>query len=182
MILVGLDPGVITGYARADATTQTVIDVQSLKIHVAMRLIETARPDLVMFEDARKRKYGFQAMDAEQAKYGAAVREGAGSVKRDSKIWEDFLDDLGIPYLARKPSRTKVGELYFKAATGYQGRTSSHGRDAGMIIAGLNVPMVKSLIQQHDQQVRVDLQLEQRARDDRNSKARAKRLSGAAAG
>jgi hypothetical protein len=151
VIIIGLDPGVQTGWATADPATQKLLEVATLKIHVAMKRIEVMKPSLVIFEDARKRKWGFGDRDSNTDKYGAGAREGVGSVKRDSKIWMEYLDDLGVPYYGPAPKGTKVGALYFKAATGYQGRTSKHGRDAGMLVIGMNVPMVQGLIRDFEQ-------------------------------
>ena len=82
----------------------------------------------VRFEDARLRKwYGHDA---------GAKRMGAGSVKRDCSIWEDFLKRIGVAYEAVNPmnSITKMNPNYFKQMTGYQKRTSSHARDAALLV------------------------------------------------
>lgn len=152
LAIVGLDPGVTTGWARWDVQAARLTECRGYKIHEAMRALEADRPALVLFEDARQRRW-FGKMDAEQRKYGAAVREGAGSVKRDCSIWADFLEDLGIPYIARPPlaGGTKWSALYFKAVTGWDERTNEHARDAAVLVAGLNAPMVQSLIRQHEQ-------------------------------
>jgi len=168
MILLGLDPGVQTGYARADATTQRLVDVRTLKAHQAMTLIQADPPALVIFEDARKRQL-FGRMDLLQEKYGAAVREGAGAAKRDSKLWEEFLADQRIPWIGRKPHGTKMGALLFKATTGWEGRTSNHARDAGMLVIGINVSMAQALIRQHQQHVATQAQLAEQKRERRRS-------------
>jgi len=103
-------------------------------VHNAMRFIENISENYtvhVRFEDARQRKY-----------FGNSGREklqGAGSVKRDSKIWEDFLTDLNISFDMPSPKEKgiKVDEAYFLKLTGWKGkRTSQHGRDAAMLIYG----------------------------------------------
>lgn len=85
----------------------------------------------VRFEDARQRRW-----------YGKAGKEqlqGAGSIKRDCTIWEDFLKDYGIPFQAIAPrhNRTKLNKLKFAAITGYKGQSSEHARDAAMLVFGL---------------------------------------------
>ena len=64
--------------------------------------------------------------------------QGAGSVKRDCSIWEDFCKDYGIPFWAKPPVKgaTKVSADYFKMVSHYQGRTSEHSRDAAMLVIG----------------------------------------------
>lgn len=131
MLCVGLDTGVHTGFAVWDTEKKALIEVSTLKIHRAMsRVIELSNSNdiAVYFEDARLRKW-----------YGNTGREklqGAGSVKRDASIWEDFLKDLGVEYhaIAPKNNFTKVGADLFAKMTGYTGKTSEHGRDAAFLV------------------------------------------------
>jgi hypothetical protein len=99
---------------------------------------------LVICEDARLRR-SFGRMDKLQAKYGAAVREGAGAAKRDAKIWDDYLRSLGVPYLMRKPAATKYDAQTFARMSAWPDRTNEHQRDAGMIVLGINAPMASAL-------------------------------------
>ena len=85
---------------------------------------------VVFFEDARKRSW-----------FGHASRErlqGAGSVKRDCAIWETFCAELGVECrkIAPKHNTTKLTAAQFRVLTGWQGRTSEHGRDAAMLVFG----------------------------------------------
>jgi hypothetical protein len=151
VILIGIDPGVHTGFASWDATEGKFRDVLSLSIHRAMERVKdqavfTAQSMLVIFEDARMRTW-FGSADERQRKYGAAIREGVGSVKRDCSIWEEFLQDFDIPYQANKPIThgTKWTPEYFKRTTGWQGRTSEHARDAGVLVFGINEPMAQGM-------------------------------------
>jgi hypothetical protein len=108
-----------------------------MKVHKAMEYVSEIakeipnRKCLVRFEDARQRKW-----------FGNAGREqlqGAGSIKRDCAIWEDFLKDLGVDFemVAPKNTVTKISKEYFKQLTGYKGVTSEHGRDAAMLVYGM---------------------------------------------
>lgn len=134
--VIGIDPGTKTGYAAWDTTVRQLDSITSIPIHAAIFSIlglakEYGKDDvLVRVEDARKRKW-----------FGNAGREklqGAGSVKRDCAIWEDFLKDAGIQYelVAPARNRTKVTSDYFKTITGWAGRTNEHSRDAGMLVFG----------------------------------------------
>lgn len=145
LLVIGIDPGTVTGFAMWDARAQRLLAVESWKLHIAMRLVEQADHPFVIFEDARQRKI-FSKMDQEQQRYGAAVREGVGSVKRDCSIWEEFLTDLQVPFKARPPIATKWSSRQFEMVTKWKGRTNEHARDAGMIVYGLNVPQVETMI------------------------------------
>lgn len=139
MIRVGIDCGVKTGFAVAENGVLT--RVETFTITQAMdevKVLHAQDPDLVVrIEDARKRTW-FGSTDARQAKSGAGVREGVGSVKRDCSIWEQFCIEQGIKYELVHPAAnmTKTKSDYFKRITGWLGRTSEHGRDAGMLVHG----------------------------------------------
>lgn len=128
MTIIGIDPGVSTGFAVCDGGKY--LEIKTLKIHKAMDRVlayKLCRGLKVYIEDARKRG-------------GISVRaQGAGSVKRDCKIWEDFLIDNDIEHYFVKPSSklTKVPDERFKQLTGWRERTSNHARDAAMLIWGL---------------------------------------------
>lgn len=140
-LLVGLDPGVSTGLGCWDLSTQQLTVVTTLAIHQAMREIEAwANAELlagVIFEDARLRTW-YGAADDRAARSGAGVREGVGSVKRDCKIWQDFLTALGVPFEAVKPTAggTKWPAAQFRQATRWTAQTSEHGRDAALLVFG----------------------------------------------
>lgn len=152
MILVGIDPGVDTGFAIWDAKHQELIAVESWPIHIAMAIVQSMKPDrpFVIFEDARLRKV-FTRADAAQQKYGAAIREGVGSVKRDCVIWEDFLTYIGVPFKERAPVATKWNAQQFQRLTKWKGRTNEHSRDAAMIVYGMNLPMAEGLLREFQQ-------------------------------
>lgn len=138
MIYIGIDPGTHTGVAVWDSREGKFLSLGTLPIHRAMTFIltwslkaeETGQEIQVVFEDARQRKwYGNDSN---------AKRQGAGSVKRDCSIWEDFCRDYQISFVAVPPMKggTKVSESYFKTISGWKGRTSNHARDAAMLVIG----------------------------------------------
>lgn len=134
-VFIGVDVGVNTGIAIYMKESKLFSLVSSCKIHEAMEIVKKNYAAyggslFVRFEDARLRKW-----------FGHSGREklqGAGSVKRDSKIWEDFLNDLGISFEMVAPSQntTKLTSLKFKRITGYKLKTNEHGRDAAMLVYG----------------------------------------------
>lgn len=134
MICIGIDPGTRTGMAVWDSKERKFLSLETLPIHRAMvevMNLRIGRDIQVVFEDARQRKW-----------YGKgntnAKLQGAGSVKRDCSIWEDFCKDYGIPFRAIPPVKgaTKITPEYFKMVSHYQGRTSEHSRDAAMLVIG----------------------------------------------
>lgn len=136
-IYIGIDTGVNTGVAVWNQAEKKLTRVETLKIHEAMKLVEThienhGKENVeVRFEDARLRKW-----------FGNAGREqlqGAGSIRRDCTIWNDYLEDLGIEYkaVAPKNNATKLSADTFRKITGWTGKTNEHARDAVMLIYGI---------------------------------------------
>ena len=140
LVFIGIDPGVKTGVAMYDSLSKSLIGVKTLKIHVAMNDILGVREELynagiamfVRVEDARLRKWFGET--------GSEVWQGAGSVKRDCKIWEDFLTDWNIAFelVAPRNNFTKISAKQFKQITGYEGGTSEHARAAAMLVWGFS--------------------------------------------
>lgn len=137
--IIGIDPGVETGIAVKDLESGKLISVSSMKIHEAMNLPHGKC--FVVVEDARKWN-GYTKGNFKQMR---AKAQGAGSVKRDCKIWEDFLSDTNIPFLMVAPSQkgAKLDAKTFNKYTGWTERTNQHGRDAAMLIFGYNKTMIK---------------------------------------
>ena len=143
MICIGIDPGTHTGVAVWDTREGKFLSLETMPIHRALEKVkEMTHPfwhmdklyheDIqVVFEDARQRTW-FGKGDTN------AKAQGAGSVKRDCSIWEDFCKDYGIPFWAKPPVKgaTKVSADYFKMVSNWQGRTSEHARDAAMLVIG----------------------------------------------
>lgn len=132
-LAIGIDTGTQTGYAVWNIETKGFEEIQTLKIHQALdSVLEYHKlygdKLLVRFEDARLRKWYGRATNAKL--------QGVGSVKRDAKIWEDFLKDNLINYEAVHPKniRTKLKSERFQRITKYKGRTSEHARDAAMLV------------------------------------------------
>lgn len=139
-IAIGIDTGVNTGIAVWNATDKKFISIETMPIHQALRLVESywleqTNAVVVYFEDARKRRW---IPDSHDIRREMGRRMGAGSVKRDAVIWEDFCRDLGITFNAIKPQAgaTKLDAEVFARLTGWTKRTSNHSRDAAMLVFG----------------------------------------------
>ena len=135
MIYIGIDVGTHTGLAVWDSGERKLLSLETYLIHQAMEQVEhwyyKCEGDvMVIFEDARLRKWYGPKSDAKL--------QGAGSIKRDSSIWEDFLRDKKIPFQGIHPLQgmTKLTSIYFKRITKWEGQTSEHSRDAAMLVIG----------------------------------------------
>ena len=132
--IIGIDPGVNTGFAVWNREQKEFSLVTCDKIHNIMAMIKItlqnfgAEDIFVRLEDARLRTW-----------FGNSGREqlqGAGSIKRDCGIWQDFLHDLGLQFelVPPKKNKTKVSATWFKTVAKWVGRTNNHGRDAAMLV------------------------------------------------
>lgn len=139
MIVVGIDPGMHTGLAVWDTSHRQFLDIRCSGIVDAMRYLAELRENrqigLLVFEDARKRKWIPREKNLSEFR-GRAM--GAGSVKRDCSIWEEWCRTFAIPFVSPPPraGMTKWTEEYFRKVTGYSRRTNEHGRDAALLVFG----------------------------------------------
>lgn len=133
MIYIGIDTGTNTGFAVWDSGKRKIIELSTLTITKALyRVWKYAEQEEICLyiEDARLRKW-----------YGNTGRErlqGAGSVKRDAKIWEDFCEENGLNYhmIAPGDNPAKMEAPMFRTVTGWKGKCSQHARDAMMLVYG----------------------------------------------
>lgn len=137
MVWFGIDPGVNTGLALwKDGELKVVETVNIVRAMARILAAFNACENItVIFEDARQRKYLPRERNASE--YRGKLM-GAGSVKRDCEIWEEFCDVYGIKYMALppRPGMTKWDADTFRNVTGYKGRTSNHARDAALLVYG----------------------------------------------
>lgn len=128
-ILIGVDPGRRTGLAVIK--DGKLVRCETMKIHEAMWFVRDSHIKyypgkiFVQVEDARKRSGRPEAA------------QGAGSVKRDSTIWEDYLESLKISFKMVPPRKngTRFRDQIFKASFPYwTKRTSEHSRSAANLL------------------------------------------------
>lgn len=105
--------------------------VETLNIIEAMErvraVLDAGDLRMIVIEDARLRSW-----------FGDSGRErllGAGSVRRDCSIWTEFAERHSIPLKSISPQQKgrKIDKDTFAKITGWDGRTSEHGRDAGVL-------------------------------------------------
>jgi hypothetical protein len=131
--VIGIDPGTRTGLAIWSTKDKRLTNVVTSTIWEALKyvhgfceghrcLLRVENPNTwVNFGSDRK---------------AAAKRaQGAGSVKRDFAIWEDFAKTEGIPFegVPLTKALKKLDAATFKRYTGWEARTSEHARDAAML-------------------------------------------------
>ena len=140
MLYIGIDPGVNTGMAVWDTSRNQFERILTCGIIVAMvEIVELYRyrgeEMHIVIEDARKRKW--LPTEKNVSEYRGKLM-GAGSVKRDCEMWEEFAKYYGfdITLLPPRKGLTKWTAATFNRVTGWKCRTSNHARDAAMLVFG----------------------------------------------
>jgi len=132
--IIGVDPGTKTGFAVWLPEQKRLHMVETFGILDAIEWVKKfgCHYDniLVRIENPNLRK-----------QFGDTGRErlqGAGSIKRDFAIWKEFLEGCNMEYQEIAPNqlKTKVKPDYFKKLTTWKARTSTHSRDAAMMVYG----------------------------------------------
>lgn len=135
-IFIGIDPGVNTGFAIYNKSTKA-LQLYTLKLHKAFDMVRQLKSEIaeVVIEDPNLWTH---FKDSKQAK---SKLQGAGSVKRDFKAWNDFLQDEDISFSRRRPDKYRnklaTDKDLFTRTTGYTKKCSEHSRVAAMLIFGI---------------------------------------------
>lgn len=141
IIIYGIDPGVTTGFAtlNLDKEGARIFTVSSATILSVMDMVLKLRasnqidnvPFFLVMEDARLRTWFGHS--------GPERWQGAGSIKRDCQIWQEFLQAYEIPYMLVPPmhNRTKMTSAEFEKHTGIK-RSNQHERDAAALLLPYN--------------------------------------------
>jgi len=131
--IIGIDPGTKTGLSVWDTSRKGFDKVASTTIISAMAFIRgfNITDTKIRIEDARKRTwFGHKSLE---------VLQGAGSIKRDCQIWEEFCLHYGFEYelVAPKNNKTKLDAKLFARMTGWKEKTNEHSRDSAMLVYGM---------------------------------------------
>lgn len=130
--VIGIDPGVNTGYADiVESKKMELFTDLILNVIDYVQCIFYNYKVLIRIENP-KTYIPFKGMEKENQ----SKLQGAGSIKRDLSIWVEFCEMRGIDYelVSLHSSFKKLSAEQFKKITGYKGRTSSHSRDAAMLV------------------------------------------------
>ncbi len=132
-IIVGIDPGIKSGYAALNKSTHKLIEVQTLKLFELFEALNSCPKDRTTVYIENPNTY-----IPFGGKKIAAQQQGAGAVKQTFKHIIEFLEDRKLKYITTKLQGTlkKKKADWFKEQTGWEGSTNEHGRDAALLIWG----------------------------------------------
>lgn len=133
-IVVGIDPGMKTGFAIWDGKTLTLHEYTVWETFDWLRTFLNyphKHKTLVILEDARKNYRPKNETDA-----GSDARKmGAGWIRSLSSLYEHFLQSTQAHYITKRKGVTKLDAVQFHKITGIETRIGEHNaRDAGMMV------------------------------------------------
>ena len=129
---IGIDPGVTTGYAEiVDGEYRLIKQFNIIQAMNYIRIMNSLEiwEICLHVENPNLRKFFGNS--------GKEKYQGAGSIKRDYKIWTEFAAEYGIRLFPIAPmaiGSSFNNEAIFHAATGYKKKCGAHARDAAKII------------------------------------------------
>ena len=134
-ITIGIDPGKHTGLGVYHTQERKLMEVRTYLIHQALELVwkyhQLGSLKCVTIEDAR------MATHSRSSEKNRSKLQGAGSIKRDSTIWQDYCIDKDVPYRLVRPNKALnvfcENSKQWSKRTGWSGRTSHHARIASML-------------------------------------------------
>ncbi len=148
-IHIGLDAGINTGFAVFDVASRLFTELHTYEFWEAIyrlqdyhRQFKEQKIDLVVVvEDVVANKPTFKRELPDDIRdieaYKDKISQGVGENKAHCKLLVKWCEDRGIPIRKIRPTKasfTKLDPGQFTALTQYSGRTSSHARDAAMLV------------------------------------------------
>lgn len=129
--ILGIDPGAHTGVARIEGGQ--LVSLQTIEPHEIERTLRAQAPDRVVFEDSRLQSHVWTKADG-IAKV-AKIARNVGEIDAWCRLITAVCGELGIPAhgISPKSKGAKIKEAAFIEATGWQGRSNEHTRDAAMV-------------------------------------------------
>lgn len=154
-ILIGVDPGSITGVCVWDNERQRIADMKSMS-HIGFMEWVTVNKDvyeiLVVIEDPNLNQPVFMTNEEKKLIFGkhkgesdTALRillrraQNIGMNKQIAKTLMEFMESKGIDYAPFRPYMKKMDAEQFKSYTKWPGRTNQHNRDAARLVYGLKI-------------------------------------------
>lgn len=129
--ILGIDPGAHTGVARIEGGQ--LVSLQTIAPHEIERTLREAAPDRVIFEDSRLQSHIWTRGKSVAAT--AKMARNVGQIDAWCRLITAVCGELGIPAhgISPKSKGAKTKEAAFVEATGWQGRSNEHTRDAAMV-------------------------------------------------
>ena len=136
VLVVGIDPGIDTGYAVYDVLFNELTEAVTISFWEAWNKAALMNPAQVLYvvEDPAQNKPVWNRNLPKNA--NLKVAQDVGGNKREARLMIKGLRRLGFVVDAVRPEGPKWTSRYFRGITGYEGRVSEHVRDAARLAWG----------------------------------------------
>ena len=148
-IMIGIDPGVNTGFAVWDAVKREFVTIGTGSFWEAIRELDKYSNPMPR-PGARHAAVYIEAPQMNRPTFGGGYHNGANGVRtrekvsrnvgmniRDSQLIMEYCAMIGLLYFPIKPgkyTKTKLKSDDFRSITGENRRISEHARDAAMMV------------------------------------------------
>jgi len=142
--VIGIDGGVNTGFAVYDRNSRKLVEIKTYSFWEAIEALESWMDDCgisgieVWIEDVEAHSPTFYR-GAKGSAVQNRISQSVGRNKRDCQLLKEWLERKGVVFYSIPPTKqsmTKLNAETFKTYTGWNERTSQHGRDAAMLVFG----------------------------------------------
>ncbi len=137
---IGIDPGVLTGFAVVQSEGQKVLfwELYTLAFWECFDKLmfwhSNNKENLhVMIEDPNLNRPTFYRNGQSVAAINK-ISQNVGANKRDAQLWIEFMDFYGIKYTAVRPTKTKLNACDFAKLYNIHKPCSQHARDAFRLV------------------------------------------------
>lgn len=144
-ILIGIDPGVSTGYAIWNRQKNKFVKLLTIDFWKCLELIElelsTNEGNFEVFIEDPNLNPAMHWNKHKKTSLNVATKiaQNVGANKREASLLIEEIGSMGIPCHPIKPtgnSQTKINKDTFRKYTSWQGESSEHSRDAAMLVFG----------------------------------------------
>lgn len=146
-ILIGIDGGVSNGFAVWSKAQRKLLAIDTLSFWDCIdglnkfydSCTESGAVLVVVIEDVGMNRPTFVRKNTNE-RMMQKISQNVGGVKAYTQLIIEWCQRKGISIIRVRPTKksaTKLSAEAFNKITGWQGKSSSHGRDAAMLVVGL---------------------------------------------
>lgn len=138
MLVVGIDPGVQTGWCVYNVLYNEIDEADTITFWEVHHRVVAYNTKQVFFivEDPAQNRPTFDKGERDPKKR-EKISQNVGSNKREATLLIEGLRGLGFCVVEVKPEGSKWTSRYFRGITGFEGRVSQHVRDAARLVWGV---------------------------------------------